>query len=86
MSDNPEQIKVALFLTITGPEALEVYNTFTFTEDERGKLQPVIDKFEAQCNHPTNRDLRDISTVVECSRKEKQLSSSLLTSKQGTAL
>ena len=54
MSDKPEQRKVALFLTIAGPEALEVYNTFTFTEDERNKLQPILDKFEAHCSPPTN--------------------------------
>ena len=54
MSDKPEQRKVALFLTMAGPEALEVYNTFTFTEDERNKLQPILDKFEAHCSPPTN--------------------------------
>lgn len=37
MDTKPEARKVALLLTIAGPQAIEVYNTFVFDENEDKK-------------------------------------------------
>ena len=44
----------AVFLHTIGGEALEVYDTFTFTESEKGKIEPLITKFEAYCSPKKN--------------------------------
>jgi hypothetical protein len=41
-----EQYKVALFPHCIGTEALKIYNGMSFTEEERGKLEPIISKFD----------------------------------------
>ena len=46
--------KIAIFLTVAGQEALEVYNTFTFEDDEKDKYVPVIQKFETYCYPKVN--------------------------------
>ncbi|KAL0150957.1 hypothetical protein M9458_053744 [Cirrhinus mrigala] len=51
MDTKPEARKVALLLTIAGPQAIEVYNTFVFNENEdRNKLDDVLAKFTAHCS------------------------------------
>ena len=37
--------KIAILLTVAGPDAVEIYNTFEFADEERDKFQSVIDKF-----------------------------------------
>ncbi|KAL0153721.1 hypothetical protein M9458_050974 [Cirrhinus mrigala] len=55
MDTKPEARKVALLLTIAGPQAIEVYNTFVFNENEdRNKLDDVLAKFTAHCSHKKN--------------------------------
>ncbi|KAL6477262.1 hypothetical protein MHYP_G00130970 [Metynnis hypsauchen] len=47
--------KVALLLTIAGPQAVEVYNTFIFDEEgDDTKLAKVLSKFEAHCSPKKN--------------------------------
>ena len=41
-----EQYRVALFLHCIGTEALKIYNGMSFTEEERGKLEPIMSKFD----------------------------------------
>ncbi|XP_061876955.1 uncharacterized protein K02A2.6-like [Entelurus aequoreus] len=51
----PEARKVALLLTIAGPQAIEVFNTFVFdTPDDNGKLDVVLSKFDAHCSPKKN--------------------------------
>ena len=45
-----EETQCAIFLHTIGEEALEVYETFTFTEAQQNKLGPIIEKFEAYCS------------------------------------
>ena len=39
---------------MAGQEALEIYNTFTFTDEEKDKYDSVRDKFEAYCKPKIN--------------------------------
>ena len=41
-----EKYRVALFLHCIGTEALKIYNGMSFTEDEPGKLDVIMDKFD----------------------------------------
>ncbi len=55
MDTKPEARKVSLLLTIAGPQAIEVYNTFVFNENEdRNKLEDVLAKFTAHCSPKKN--------------------------------
>lgn len=49
-----DEIKCALLLTLMGEAALDVYNTFTFAEDEVNKLAILTNKFEIYCNPKKN--------------------------------
>lgn len=46
--------KVALLLTVAGRGALELFNTFTLTEQEKNRYQAVIDRFEQYCTSRRN--------------------------------
>ena len=55
LDTKPDARKVALLLTIAGPEAVEVYYTFVFDEEGDGaKLDKVLSKFEAHCSPKKN--------------------------------
>ena len=41
-----EQYRVALFLHCIGTEALKIYNGMSFTEEERGNLEAIMNKFD----------------------------------------
>ncbi|KAK7933984.1 hypothetical protein WMY93_004880 [Mugilogobius chulae] len=47
--------KIALLLTVAGPQAIEVFNTFEFAEaGDRDKYDKVIEKFTAYCSPQKN--------------------------------
>ena len=51
----PVAQQTAIFLHVAGEEAMEVYNTFTFGENEdRTNLEHVIDKFTNYCTPKKN--------------------------------
>lgn len=52
--DGNERRKIALLLTVAGRGALDVYNTFVFTEEEKDKYDAVIAKFELYCTPRKN--------------------------------
>lgn len=52
--DGSEWRKIALLLTVAGRSALDVCNTFVFTEDEKDKYEAVIEKFEQYCTPRKN--------------------------------
>lgn len=55
LEGKPEPRKVALLLTIAGPQAIEVYNTFVFQQDgDKEKLDKVIEAFDAYCSPKKN--------------------------------
>ncbi len=46
----PDKRKIAILVTVAGPEATEVYNTFTYDDDDdEGKYDVVLSKFEEYC-------------------------------------
>ena len=44
--EKDENIQCATFLHMIGEDALNIYDTFTFTENEVNKIQILIDKFD----------------------------------------
>ncbi|XP_030596890.1 uncharacterized protein K02A2.6-like isoform X2 [Archocentrus centrarchus] len=51
----PDARKVALLLTIAGPQAIEVYNTFVYDDpSDKEKFNTVIEKFDAHCSPKKN--------------------------------
>lgn len=47
--EDDEKRRIALLLTVAGRGALDVYNTFAFTDDEKDKYEAVVAKFEQYC-------------------------------------
>ena len=45
----PEATQCAIFLHTIGQDAIEVYNTFVFTEAQSNKIDHLIQKFEEHC-------------------------------------
>lgn len=55
LSDESDSRKIALLLTVAGPQAIEVYNTFTFAvAADREKYDEVIKKFDEHCSPKKN--------------------------------
>lgn len=52
--EKDEGTQCAIFLHTIGDEALEVYDSFTFTETEQAKIEPLIQKFESYCTPRKN--------------------------------
>ena len=52
--EKPSKQKIALLLHVARKQAIEVYNTFAFSEEEEGEYQSVIGKFDAYCNPKKN--------------------------------
>lgn len=51
----PDARKVALLLTVAGPQAIEVYNTFVYEEPgDKDKFDIVMGKFDAHCSPKKN--------------------------------
>ena len=54
-SSYEEKRRACLLLHVIGEDAVKVYNNFVFTnEDDKYKVQPIIDKFNAYCNPKKN--------------------------------
>ena len=52
--EKPSKQKIALLLHVARKQAIEVYNTFAFSEEEEGEYDSVIGKFDAYCNPKKN--------------------------------
>ena len=50
ISEKDEKVQAATLLHVAGPEALEVYNTFTWEDEgDKKKVNKILEKFEAYC-------------------------------------
>ena len=49
-----EETQCPVFLHTIGEEALVVYDSFTFTDAEADKIEPLVAKFEAYCSPKKN--------------------------------
>ena len=55
VSQKPPATQVAILLHCAGPEALEVYNTFTFeAEEDRNSVDAVLGKYKSYCQPRKN--------------------------------
>ena len=55
LSGKVAKVQAATFLHIAGPEALEVYNTFTWDDNhDKSKVNKIIEKFDQYCNPRKN--------------------------------
>lgn len=52
--EGDDKRKIALLLTVAGRSALDVYNTFVFTDDQKDKFDVVMAKFEEYCTPRKN--------------------------------
>ncbi|CAB4014143.1 Hypothetical predicted protein, partial [Paramuricea clavata] len=70
-NEKDEEIQCAIFLHTIGEEALEIYDTFTFTETEQDKIEPLIQKFESYCTPRKNTTYERyiFNTCVQNGRK-----------------
>ena len=50
----PKKKQVAIILNIAGEEAIEVFNTFTFTEEEKDDPAVLLTKFQHHCEPKKN--------------------------------
>ena len=53
-TEKSEEIQCATFLSLAGEAAIEVFETFQFSEAEANKLAPLIKKFEEFCTPKKN--------------------------------
>ena len=52
---NSDEVKTATLLHLAGPDALEVFNTFSFeTPGDEKKVDKVLEKFDAHCEPRKN--------------------------------
>ena len=55
LSEKDAGIQAAAFLHVAGPEALEIYNTFSWpTADDKNKVDKIMEKFDQYCNPRKN--------------------------------
>lgn len=55
LDSKPDARKIALLLTVAGPKAVEVYNTFDFTEaEDKDKFDAILLKFDEHCSPKKN--------------------------------
>ena len=52
--EKDDSIKIAILLNFAGGDAIEVFNTFEFSEGDEKKLERVIERFEQYCNPREN--------------------------------
>jgi len=62
--------RIAIFLTVAGLEALEIYNIFTFTDEEKDKYDSVRAKFEAYCKPKINETYERLFEITNLLDKE----------------
>ena len=70
VAQRAEERKIAMLLTVAGPEAIEVFNTFVFARPEdKGKFDEVVKKFDEHCLSKKNETYE---RYVFCSHSQHQ--------------
>lgn len=70
-TDKEEQsIQVARFLSCAGSEAIELFHTFEFAENEDKKYDKVLEKFEQYCNPKTSNIIYERFLFYSRNQKE----------------
>ena len=75
-----DEVKPATLLHFAGPEALQIYNTFTWTEEgNKKKIDKILEKIEEYCTPRKNITREDTSSTPELSNLVKTLTCTPLT-------
>lgn len=53
-TEKADKQKVAIFLNVAGPEALDVYNSLQLSQEEQTSYETVLQKFEEYCGPQKN--------------------------------
>lgn len=55
LDDQSDARKIALLLTVAGPQSIEVFNTLVFDRaEDKGSFEKVIEKFDLHCSPKKN--------------------------------
>lgn len=54
LDKKPSEVQEAIFMTVIGPEAIEIFNNFNFSDDQKQNLQEVKRKFQEYFLPKTN--------------------------------
>ena len=71
-----EKTRVAILLTVAGSEAIELFNTWTFTAEERiadtgeVKYDAVVANFKGHCDPREERDIRTLCVSFQSSSRK----------------
>ncbi|CAC5389777.1 unnamed protein product [Mytilus coruscus] len=68
-NEKAEKLQCSLLLHCIGEDAVEVFNTFNFVEDEKDKIAPLLLKFEQFCN-PIKNQTYERYKFHTCSQSE----------------
>ena len=72
MDSKPDKRKIAVLLTVAGPEAIDVFNKLSFTDGERDNCAAVIRKFDQYCTQRVNETYERYVFVHVYNTKAKQ--------------
>ena len=70
-----EKVQCSILLTVAGEDAVEVFNTFTFTETEEDKIEPLIAKFRAYCTPKKNITFERHVFNTRCQESDESIDS-----------
>lgn len=74
-TEKTDEQRIALFLTIAGPEALDVFNSFQLTADEQKNYETVLSKFErTEVRQNVMKHRRSMCLTAETRRRPSQSS------------
>ena len=71
--DKSSKQKIALLLHTAHKQAIEVYDTFAFSQEEKGVYERIIEKFYTYCNPKMNETYEAVYPAAGCSCREKRL-------------
>ena len=79
----PDKQKVALLLHVARKQAIDVFNTFALTDEQKADYGVVIHRFETYCSPKTKKHMSVICSIAANNFKAKRSSSLSPTSKFG---
>ena len=73
MDSKPDKRKIAVLLTVAGPEVIDVFDTLSFTDEERYNVAAVIRKFDQYCTPRVNEtyELYEFCTRLQHEGKQQ---------------
>ncbi|CAB4027163.1 Hypothetical predicted protein [Paramuricea clavata] len=74
-----EKVQCSILLTVAGEDAVEVLNTFTFTETEEDKIELLIAKFRGYCTPKKNITFERHVFNTRCQESDESIDTALYT-------